>query len=426
MESFVIEGGHSLKGDIDVFGSKNATTPIIAATLLSKEKSIISNIPLIEDVLNMLKIIESRGVKVKFISERKVEIDPINIDLKKINKKLIKKLRSSVLLVGGLSHRLNKFNLVQPGGCLIGVRSISTHLLALKELGVKIRSTKEGYSIDYSNVNKGDVCLEEFSVTATENILMIACLIKGKTILKTAAIEPHVIDLVDFLNKMGAKIKVLPGHIFEIEGVEVLKGAKHKIMPDPIEAGTFIVMGAVCKGKVTIHNVRLDHLDLVLKKLESFGVKMVYTLENKKEKLYSVGVLPCSRLKASKIQTLPYPGIPTDLQSMFGILATQCEGTSLIFDPMYESRLKYLDELNRMGANSIIAGPHRALITGVTPLYGRVITSFDLRTGACLILAALLAKGISKITNVYQVDRGYEKLELRLSKINAKIERIKE
>jgi len=426
MESFVIEGGHPLKGDIDVYGSKNATTPIIAATLLSKEKSVISNIPLIEDVLNMLKIIESMGVKVRFISERKVEIDPLNFDLKKVDKKLIKKLRSSVLLVGGVSHKSSKFNLVQPGGCLIGVRSISTHLLALKELGVKIRATKEGYSIDYSKMHSAEICLEEFSVTATENILMIASLIKGKTILKTAAIEPHVIDLVDFLNKMGAKIKIKPGHVFEIEGVSSLEGANHKVIPDPIEAGTFIVMAAVCRGRVVVHNVRLDHLDLVLKKLESFGVKMEYVLENKKEKLYSVDVLSCSKLKANKIQTLPYPGIPTDLQSMFGVLATQCEGTSLIFDPMYESRLKYLDELNRMGANSIIAGPHRALITGVTPLYGREITSFDLRTGACLIIASLLARGTSKITNAYQVDRGYEKIELRLNKINANIKRINE
>ena len=425
---FLIKGGKSLNGEIDVCGSKNATTPIIAASLLTKEKSIISNLPLIEDVFNMLRILESMNVKVRWINERTVEIDPKNLNLDNVNQKLIKKLRSSVLLIAPLCHHFKKFSLAQPGGCLIGARPIDAHLEAIKQFGAKVKITSDKYIFSCENLSAQEIVLKEFSVTATENILMLASVLPGKSIIKIAAIEPHVLDLVKFLQGMGADIKELPGHIFEISGKKSLMGnSKHTIIPDPVEAGTFIIMAITCHGRVNINNVRIDHLDLVFRKLEEFGAKFEFSLQNKKENLYTVKVKPILHLNAiSKIQALPYPGIPTDLQSMFGVLATQADGTTIIHDPMYEGRLRYIDELNKMGANAIIADPHRALISGPTPLYGRDITSFDLRTGACLIVAALLAKEQTKIGDIYQVDRGYEKIEERLTKLGANIKRIEE
>jgi len=315
---------------------------------------------------------------------------------------------------------------MQPGGCLIGVRPVDTHFEALGELGLETKTNNGYYHFDYNSKQaKNEIILKEFSVTATENVLMLASTLPQKTIIKIAAIEPHVLDLVTFLNKMGAKIKHLPNHSFEIEGTNHLKGVKkHEIIPDPIEAGSFIIMGMACKGNIKVHNVRLDHLEIVMKKLKEFNGKFNFTLQDKTKKLYTVEVLPSEIKAVSKVQTLPYPGIPTDLQSIFGVLATQANGTTIIQDPMYEGRLKYVDELIKMGANAIIADPHRALIVGPTPLYGQEITSFDLRAGMCLIIASLIAKGESKISNIYQVDRGYEKIDERLKKLNVDIERV--
>jgi len=425
---FIIKGGQPLSGDIDVYGSKNAATPIIAATLLTKESSIIDNIPLIEDVFTMIKILESLGAKITWIDKRKIKIDPSHINVDKIDQKLVKKLRSSVLLISPLCHHSRSFQLSQPGGCLIGARPIDDHIDALGEFGLRVKRSFESYEFYYEKLTPKNVVLNQFSVTATENLLMLASCLSGKTTIKIAAKEPHVLDLVSFLTKMGAKIKSLPDHIFEIEGVKNLHGVKyHKIIPDPIEAATFLIIGIVCRGKITVNNVRIDHLDLVLQKLKAFGAKFEIIPQNTKEHLFKIKTYPALQLEAvAKIQALPYPGIPTDIQSMFGVLATQANGTTMIQDPLYEGRLKYIDELIRMGANAIIADPHRALIMGPTPLYGQEINSFDLRTGACLIGASLLAKGQTKISNIYQVDRGYERIEQRLQKINANIRRVEE
>lgn len=425
-QSFIINGGKPLKGSIDVFGSKNATTPILSASLLSKEPSIISNIPLIEDVLNLLNIIESLGAKVTWLGPKTVKIDPSNLSLKNLDQKLIRRIRSSVLLIAPLCARFKNFQLMQPGGCLIGVRPVDTHFEALADLGLETKADNGFYHFKYNSKKaKKEVTLKEFSVTATENILMLASTLPQTTIIKIAAIEPHVLDLVSFLNKMGAKIKHLPNHSFEIKGNPNLKGVKkHEIIPDPIEAGSFIILGIACKGNLKINNVRLDHLEIVIKKLQEFNAKFNFILQDKTKKLYTVEIIPSEIKAVSKVQSLPYPGIPTDLQSIFGILATQANGTTIIQDPMYEGRLKYVDELIKMGANAIIADPHRALIVGPSPLYGQEITSFDLRAGMCLIIAALLAKGESKINNIYQVDRGYEKIDERLKHINADIIRV--
>lgn len=426
MECFVIHGGKPLKGEIEVRGSKNAAMPILAASLLTTEPSVIDNVPLIEDVKRFLEIIQSLGGKVEWLGKRKIRINPKNLDSKKIDQSLVKKLRASVLLIPPLLHHFKKFKLAQPGGCLIGVRSIDAHLDALSQLGIKIRKTPTFYYYNganiYNNIYNNEVILKEFSVTATENILMLASLIPKKTVLKIAALEPHVEDLVVFLKKMGAKIKIISPHIYEITGKKKLSGASHKIIPDPIEAGTFMILAAALRSKILIKNLRIDHLDLVIKKLKEIGVRM--RIHSQKKSCVDILMLPSYNLNGINLQTQPYPGIPTDLQSPFGVLATQVNGTSLIFDTMFEGRLKYIDELIKMGANAIIADPHRALITGPTPLYGQNINSLDIRSGISLLIAALLAKGKSVIKDAYQVDRGYERIDERLKKIGADIERI--
>ncbi|MDD5760848.1 MAG: UDP-N-acetylglucosamine 1-carboxyvinyltransferase [Candidatus Pacebacteria bacterium] len=425
MESFVVHGGKPLKGEIEIKGSKNAAMPVLAAALLTKEPSVIDNIPLIEDVKRFLEIIQSLGGGIEWLGERKVKINPKNLSLQNLDQSLVKKLRASVLLIPPLLHRFGKFKLAQPGGCLIGVRSIDSHLDAISQLGVKVRKTPTYYYYNGADITPQEVTLEEFSVTATENILMLASLIPGKTILKIGALEPHIEDLAVFLRKMGAKIKIISPHIYEITGRAKLSGASHKIIPDPIEAGTFMILATALRSKILIKNARIDHLDLVIKKLKGMGARM--NIRQNRNFVSDILMLPSYNLKSVKLQTQPYPGIPTDLQSPFGVLATQANGTSLIFDTMFEGRLKYIDELIKMGANAIIADPHRALITGPTPLYAsQNINSLDIRSGMSLLVAALLARGKTIIKDAYQIDRGYEEIDERLKKLGAEIKRVEQ
>lgn len=418
MEKFVITGGRPLKGKIEVRGAKNAATPILAACLLTKEPCIINNLPLIGDVFRMIEIIESLGAKVEWLSKRKIKIQAKDIDQTKIKKEIVSKLRSSILLIGPLLGRLQEVKMPHPGGCLIGARPVDTHFQALTDLGAEFSQDNNFYYLNCLKLKGAKIVLKEFSVTGTENALMAAVLAQGQTEIKMAAAEPYIQDLAKFLKKMGAKIKGQGTHRLQIEGVKRLRGAVHTLISDPIEAGTFLILGAATKSKIVVKNIKADHLDGVLAKLKEFGVKMKIT-RNEIEILSSAG------LKAAKVVTRIYPGIATDLQAPFGVLATQAQGTSLIFDTLYEGRLKYINQLKKMGAKATILDPHRALISGLTPLKGKKITSFDLRAGATLIIAALVAQGQSEISEAYQVDRGYEKIEERLQALGADIKRIK-
>jgi len=419
MQKFVINGGKPLNGQIDVMGSKNAATPILSACLLTKEECIIDNIPLISDVLKMIELLESMGVETEWIEKRKLKIKAgDNVDPEKMDFEIVGHMRSSILLLGSMLARFGKFKIKQPGGCIIGARPVGVHFDALEALGTKITSENGFYCFEADKLVGKKIVLKEFSVTATENLMMAATLAKGTTTIKIAAIEPHVQDLARFLIKMGARIKGLGIHTIQIEGIEKLHGAEHKIIPDPIEAGTFAIAAVATKGNVEINNINPHELDLVIEKLKEIGAN----IEIKNNKLL---IKPASKFNAiKKIETRTYPGIPTDLQAPFAVLTTQTEGTTLIHDTMYEGRLAYINELNKMGADAIICDPHRALITGPTPLYGQDITSFDLRAGATLIIAALLAKGKSTIDKIDQVDRGYEKIEERLQKLGADIKRV--
>lgn len=423
-QSFQIQGKKPLKGEIEVKGCKNAATPIIAAALLTDEPCYIKNLPLVEDIFRMLDIAEELGAKVEFVAEREVRIEAKDLNPLKIRKDLVTMLRSSVFLLGPLLSRFGEVKMPQPGGCLIGARPVDSHLEGFQQLGAKIEKEGEYYILKNKELKSGEVVLPEFSVTATENILMAAASLPGKTVIKIAALEPHVKDLGRVLTKMGAKIRWLEDHTVEIEGQKKLRGFSHSVIYDAVEAGSFIILAAATKGDLIIKNVPLNNLDLVILKLKEFGI----TLEKIKEKenfIFDIKVhCPKEFLPVQKIQVLPYPGIPTDLQCAFGVLATQNPGETLIHDPMYEGRLKYLEGLNKMGADVSILDPHRAIVRGPSYLRGIPIKNYDLRSGAALIIAGLIAEEETIISNAYQVDRGYEKIEERLQKVGASIKRI--
>lgn len=423
-EQFIINGGKRLKGTIEARGAKNACFPILAATLLTDQECLIENIPLIEDVFLLLEILESLGKEISWIGKRSVKIkEKIAPDPDKIREDLIAKFRGSVLLFGPLLARCGKIKFPQPGGCLIGARPISTHLDAFSQLGVnvEVKESEKGeyFHLEITKKPKDKVILNEFSVTATENIISFASGYNQKTIVKVADCDYGIQDLIRFLEKMGAKIETVGSHIFAITGKKKLSGAKHRLINDPIEAGTFILMAAATRSELTVKNVEIPFLELVLKRLKDFGLPV----EIKDKDV--VKIKPWVSLKMEKVQALPHPGIPTDLLPLFGVLATQTEGTTLLHDPLYEGRLRYLDELNKMGAQIIFADPHRAIVNGPTELRGVVVNSPDLRGGASLIVGALIGKGQTVINNIYQIDRGYERIEERLVKIGAKIKRIK-
>lgn len=417
MDCFEIEGGKKLSGTIDVRGSKNATTPILAATLLTKEECVLSNVPHIEDVLAMTEILKSMGAKVVWKDAHTVSITCEDVYPERIDVAQVKKIRSSILFLGSLAARFDRFKLYHPGGCVLGARPVGTHFDALFKMGVSIKQKESVYVSDASKRHAEKIVLREFSVTATENAMMLAASIPGKTIIKIAASEPHVEDLGRFLQKMGAKVKGLGTHTIEIEGRKNLKGVRHTIIPDANEAATFLALGAATKSSITVMNTREEHLDLVLEKLREFGVGFSISKN-------SITVRPARKLMAiSKIDARIYPGIPTDVQGTLGVLATQAEGTTMIFDTMFEGRFNYVGELQKMGANAQILNPQQAIFTGPTPLFGTTINSFDIRSGVALVIAALIAKGTTTIENAYQVDRGYEALEERLVGLGAKIRR---
>lgn len=418
MEVFEIEGGKPLSGRIPVSGLKNAATPIIAATLLTRETCTLHNIPRIEDVFRMLEIIESMGAEVKWQGEHTVSITAHNLDVTKIDQEKVKRLRSSIFLLGALSARFDSFSLLQPGGCVIGARPVDAHLLALEKMGVKITRDEKSLKVNAHGKKSSRVTLKEISVTATENSLLLAARLPGVTEIRVAACEPHVEDLGRFLQKLGAKIEGLGTHTLKITGQDKLSGVEHTIIPDHNEAATFLILGVATRSPLTVVHAREENLDIVLEKLREFGAEF----ECREDE---ITVIPAQQLRAvSKIDTRTYPGIPSDVQSIFGVLATQATGQTLVFDTLYEGRFNYVSELEKMGARATILNPHQVLIDGPTRLRGTTIKSFDLRAGAALIVAALLASGKTVIEDIYQVDRGYERIEERLAAIGASIKRV--
>ncbi|MBI3335072.1 MAG: UDP-N-acetylglucosamine 1-carboxyvinyltransferase [Candidatus Portnoybacteria bacterium] len=404
-EKFVIHGGKPLSGEIEVLGSKNAATPLLAASILFEKAVTLDNIPLVEDVFRMIDILKSIGAKVSWLSKRKITIDTSKLTPKSIDQELVEMLRSSILFIGPLLARFGTCTIAHPGGCIIGARPLDTHFQAFRDLGVEIKIEKgrksNVYTFDARSLHGGEVILEEFSVTATENVLLLSSVLKEQVKVKLAACEPHVQDLIRFLQAGGVTIQKEGDHTLLVKGKKRLTPIVHRVVPDYIEAGTFLVLSHLYGGQINVRNVPYEFLDAVVKKIRDV-----------------------QEGKPINIQTLPYPGFPTDLQAPFGVLATQLKGISRIHDPLYENRFGYLEELKRMGAKAKLLNPHEAIIEGPTPLKGARIESFDLRAGITLILAGLIAKEKTVIHNAYQVDRGYERIDERLRMLGGHIERI--
>lgn len=416
MAKFIINGGKPLSGQVQIYGAKNAVLPEMAAAILAKGKVTLDNVPQISDVEVMSDILEDLGAQVKKTGDHCLEIDPTGINKTEISQNFARRLRASVLLVGPLLAKLGKVILPFPGGDIIGRRSLTTHLKAFEAMGARISRQDDHYKITAEKLKSAEIYLDEASVTATENIVMAACLTFGETIIRFAAAEPHVVDLCEMLSKMGAKISGAGTNTIKIKGVKSLSGIDHKIIPDQIDAVTFACAGIVTKGEVVIKGVSREILYPVLHKFDQMNVD--YQMDKD-----SLIVRP-SRLKAAKIQTSPWPGFPTDCQPPFTILATQSRGVSLIHDWMYERRLLYIDELIKMGANITLCDPHRILVSGPTALSGTKLFGPDIRAGVALILAALAARGKTEIDNVELIDRGYEAIDQRLKNLGADIERI--
>ena len=409
MSHFVIQGPATLAGSIPVYGSKNAALPLLAACLLTDDEVTLDNIPPISDVPHVLDIFRSLGAQASMEGSQ-VRVQATHVDPTKIPIELVGRLRGSILLLGALLGRCRAVRLPRPGGDIIGARPIEVHLDAFRQLGATITEDGDYVTIDGQEMQPGTVVLQEFSVTATENVMLAAACLPGKTTIRIAAAEPHVVALAELLQQMGARVGGAGTHTITITGAEKLRG------------GLFILMAAATKSEVTIEHVPVNHLELFFKKIDDIGIHYDQAWEDEALGLSSITVKP-SVLRSFNVQTLPYPGIPTDLQAPFSVIATQVPGSSLIHDPMYEGRFKYVSELQKMGAAIVVCDPHRIIITGPTPLVGRRIPSLDIRAGATLLMAGLIAKGETIIDEAEIIDRGYANLLGRLQTIGATITR---
>jgi len=417
MERFVIQGGRKLKGTISVKGAKNSALKLLAACLLTDKKWTISNVPQIEDIFRMVELLKGVGVEVKSSSLGVYQVRAKNIQTTHLEPSIAQKLKGSILMAGPLLARQGEAIFPQPGGCVIGQRPRDIFLAGFKAFGAKVKENKSGYRLIARQLKGTKFVFPIVSVTATETMILTAVLAQGKTILKNTACEPEIVALADFLNKCGAKIKGAGTPLIEIEGVSSLRGGQCRVMPDRIEAGSFVILGAASQSPIKINGLNPEHLEVLWFLLEKAGVDL-------KIGKNSVLIKPGSKLKAVNLKTHEYPGFATDLQAPFTVLMTQAKGISLIHETIFEGRLFYTDILNQMGAKIIMADPHRVIIQGQTKLSARYLISPDIRAGIALVIAALIAKGESVIENIYQIDRGYERIEERLQKLGADIKRV--
>lgn len=412
MSSYIIEGGRRLEGEVTVSGSKNASLPIIAASILNPGITRLYNIPNIHDTQITLEILKHLGCKIKK-TNGKVEINSKNITKKEIPENLMHQMRSTVVLAGAILGRFKEAKFSYPGGCDIGARPIDLHLSAFKKLGINIIEDA-GYIICKADKIIGtNIDLDFPSVGATENIILAATYAEGVTQITNAAMEPEIVDLAKCLNKMGAKIEGAGTNIIKITGVKKLKDIGYKVMEDRIEAGTLLCAGAITGGNICLNYSSPEHITPILNKLEEAGCKINVT----KGKIF---LQAPKKLKAVDIKTMPYPGFPTDMQSIFACILTIAKGTSVIIENIFENRYRYVSELKRMGARITTEGK-TAVIKGVRRLSGTKVKSTDLRGGACMVLAGLSAKGTTTVTNIEYILRGYENLDKKLKQLGAKI-----
>lgn len=414
---FLITGGRKLKGQVRVSGSKNAALPIIASALLTDEPVILRNVPDIADIYTLQHILHFLGVKTDF-ENHTFKIHAETISHAEIPHELVSKLRGSILLLAPILARNQEVLLAFPGGCVLGKRPVEAHLQALRAFGAEVLADEESLHLITKKFIASDFTLTEASVTATENAVMAAVLATGKTVIRLAAAEPHVQDLCHFLNHLGAKIKGVGTHTLEIEGVKKLRGGEYRVTSDYLEAGTLVLASAITRGEVEVLDIIPSHLDIFWQKLKETGV----LFELGKD---SVRVFPSPHLKAIRLQTAIFPSFPTDLQAPFTTLLTQAKGVSFIFETLFDGRLQYLYELEKMGVRPKILNAYQAEVTGPVALKGAAVNSCDIRAGAAIILAGLSAEGQTEVSNIYYIDRGYERLDEKLNSLGAKIERVK-
>ncbi len=415
MEKFVIEGGERLSGKIRITGAKNSILPILAASLLSSGKVRIEDVPRISDVKVMLDILECLGVKIDW-KENSLELDADSLSTSEIPEKLMCEMRSSIFLMGPLLGKLGKVKVSYPGGCAIGPRPIDLHLKGLISMGVEVVE-ENGYVSAKAGTLKGSTIHLDFpSVGATENLMMAAIYAKGFTRLHNVAKEPEIVDLQNFLNKMGARVRGAGTDIITIEGVKSLDGAVHRLIPDRIIAGTMIVAAGITDGEVIIENIIPEHLEAVISKLREAGLEI---LEDSDSLMVRGGKIK----GVNSVRTLPYPGFPTDMQPQIMALLSYADGISVVKESVFEGRFSHINELNKMGAQ-ITVQERSAIIKGVNNLKGAKVKAPDLRAGAALVLAGLSAQGTTLIDEVHYIDRGYERLDLMLQKLGANIKRV--
>lgn len=416
MDRIIIQGGERLIGEVEVSGSKNASLPIFAACILSEGENLFQNIPKLKDIDTITKVLRTLGVRVNREGDYTYRIDAREVPYCEAPYDLVKTMRASILVLGPLVARKGEAIVSLPGGCAIGARPINLHLMGLEAMGAKIELRKGYVEAKADRLKGAEIAFDTPTVTGTENLMMAATLAKGKTILRNAAMEPEVVELAKVLNKMGAKIEGAGTSTIIIEGVEGLSGVTHTVIPDRIEAGTLMVAAGLTRGNIKLLNCPLQHMEAVIYKLREAGVE----IESEED---GVRVVGNTRIRSTDVKTQPYPGFPTDMQAQFMVLMSLARGLSVITETIFENRFIHVSELLRMGADIRIKG-NTAIIQGVDHLSGAPVMATDLRASASLVLAGLVAEGVTEVSRVYHLDRGYEGLDRKLAKLGANIRRV--
>ncbi|MBF0539207.1 MAG: UDP-N-acetylglucosamine 1-carboxyvinyltransferase [Nitrospirae bacterium] len=419
MDKLLIRGGRSLKGEVQISGAKNSALPIMAATILCSAEAVIDNIPDLKDIRTMSKMLEILGASVTFEEDSRLVIDTKHLTSKEAPYELVKTMRASVLTLGPLVARFGYARVSLPGGCAIGERPINLHLMGLEKMGAQI-TLSQGYVVATVAGLKGAYIYFDIpTVTGTENLMMAAVFAKGRTTLENAAREPEVQDLADYLNAMGAKVYGAGTSVVEIDGVESLTPIPYRIIPDRIETGTFIAIAGITAGDILIKGCRADHITAVIDKLQETGIVITEEASGLRVKAPAWGSLQCADVK-----TMPYPGFPTDMQAQFIALMSVANGTSIVRETIFENRFMHVAELRRMGAN-IETEDNIATVRGVQRLIGAPVMATDLRASASLVVGALAAEGETLIERIYHLDRGYEKIEDKISRLGADVQRVR-
>ena len=416
MEQYVVKGGNPLYGEVEVGGAKNAALAILAAAIMTDETVTIDNLPNVRDINVLLQAIEEIGAKVERVDVHKVKINGSYIKDVNVDNEFIRKIRASYYLIGALLGKYKRAAVALPGGCDIGSRPIDLHIKGFRSMGATVDIAHGIVSAEAEKLVGTHIYLDKVSVGATINIMMAAAMAEGKTVVENAAKEPHVVDVANFLNSMGANIRGAGTDVIRIVGVEKLHKTEYSVIPDQIEAGTFMFAVAATGGNVLVKNVIPKHLEATTAKLVEVGCKV-------EEYDDAVRVISDGNLKSTQVTTLPYPGFPTDMQPQMAVLLAIADGTSTVTESIFENRFKYVDELTRMGANIKVEG-NIAIISGVSKYTGARVNAPDLRAGAALVIAGLAGEGITVVDDIYYIQRGYETLEIKLRGIGAEIEKV--